>query len=166
MSQFGVVLIATDFSVESDQAFHVACDIARSQCARLVVLHVIPRFSLSDADAETALDPYEVNEAWPAVRECRNQFERLQKLSDGILSTYRVVVGYPVGMILNVARQEEADLIVIASHQGRHYSFQLHGPVSEGVLKQAHCPVLCLRQPNSCATGITNHRFGNVDALS
>lgn len=161
ISQFGVVLVATDFSVESDQAFHVACDIARAQRARLVVLHVIPPLTVADVD----VDPSEVNEDWPTVRECRKQFERLQKLGDGILSTYRVVVGYPVGMILNVARQEDADLIVIASHQGRQYSFQVHGPVSEGVLRQAHCPVLCLRQPNSCVSAIAENRLANIARL-
>lgn len=158
ISQFGVVLVATDFSDQSEQACRIACDIAKRQCARLVVLHVIP--PLTDEDG----DPNEVNEEWPAVRECRKQFKRLQKLGCGILATFRVVVGYPVGMILKVARDEGAGLIVIASNQGRQYSFQLHGPVSEGVLRQAHCPVLCLRQPNSCAPEINTHRLVKVDA--
>lgn len=157
VGQFGVVLLAMDFSDESEQAFHIACSIATQQRARLVLLHVIPPLAHGD------VDPDEVDEEWPAARDCRKQFERLRKLGCGVRATYRVVVGYPVGMILNVAREEGADLIVIASHQGPQFTFQVHGPVAEGVLRQAHCPVLCLRQPNTCAPEIGGRRILNLD---
>ena len=52
-----------------------------------------------------------------------------------------------VGMWLMAKRKIETDLIVIASHQHTPVQLQLHGSVAEGVLRQAHCPVLCLRQP-------------------
>lgn len=145
MSAFEVILHATDFSPESEQAFVLACDVARGQGARLVVVHVIPPSDCGAGDADLNL----VNEDLPAVQSCREEFKRLQVQAHDLCLTFRIVAGYPVGMILNVARQEAADLIVIASKNDSHVRFQPYGSVADGVLRQAHCPVLCFRQPNA-----------------
>jgi len=65
MNDVGAILVTTDFSTESDQAFRVACSIARDQGARLVVLHVIPPSTVADDDAGRP-----AHEDWPSVRHC------------------------------------------------------------------------------------------------
>ncbi len=162
MSAFDVILHPTDFSAESDQAFQLACSVARDHFAKLVVLHVIPPSTFPDGD----IDPDLLSEDRPAVRHCREQFDRLRALAGDVPLTFRLVLGYPVGMILNVARQEDAELIVIASHQHSQFHFQLHGSVAEGVLRQAHCPVLCLRQPNPGVSHVSGHRRERADTLN
>ena len=160
--EYGVILVATDFSTESDHAFRIACNVAGRQCSRLVVLHVVPPSTRTDVD----YDPCRVDEDRPEVRHGREQFDRLRTLGGNVPLTFRIVVGYPVGMILNVAHQEGAELIVIASHRGSQITFQVHGPVSDGVLRRAHCPVLCLRQPISSASRIGSHPGEKVDMLN
>ena len=143
MNMFDVILNPTDFSPDSDQSFQLACSIARDQFAELVVVHVLAPSSCPGCEADEDL----LAEDRPAVQHYREQFQRLRALACDIPLSFRIALGYAVGTILNVARQEQADLIVIASHQHTPIQFQLHGSVAEGVLRQAHCPVLCLRQP-------------------
>lgn len=143
MNTFDVILHPTDFSAESDQAFSLACNIARDQFAQLVVVHVLAPSSCPGCDSDADL----LNEERPAVSGCREHFQLMRAHAGDIPLSFRIALGYAVGTILNVARQEQADLIVIASHQHTPLQLQLHGSIAEGVLRQAHCPVFCLRQP-------------------
>lgn len=161
MSSFDAILFATDLSEESDQAFQLACTVAREHRAKLVVIHVIPPIICPGSDAELDLD-----EDRPAVRRCREEFEHLRTLAHDLPLSFRMVVGYPVGMILNAARQEAADLIVIGSHENSQFPFQLHGSVADGVLRRAHCPVLCLRQPNCNASNVSSCHHEKADTLN
>jgi glycine betaine transporter len=162
MITFNVILHSTDFSAESDQAFDLACCIAREHCARLIVLHVLPPAADSNRDSDSVL----LSEDSALSLRCREQFDRLKSLAGSTPLTFRVVLGYSVGMILNVARQEGVDLIVLASHGHSQSPFQLHGSVAEGVLRQAHCPVFCLRQPSSGGCTPGGIRRERVDALN
>ncbi|MCA9596068.1 MAG: universal stress protein [Myxococcales bacterium] len=53
--------------------------------------------------------------------------------------------GKPADAILELAREVEADLIVVGTHGKRGLERLLVGSVAEEVLKGAHCPVLVLR---------------------
>ena len=150
MSTFDVILHPTDFSEDSAQAFQVACSIARDQFASLVVVHVIPPELCQDRST----DENGLSEDKPIIRDCHQKFSHLRALAGDIPISFRIVLGYSVGAILNVAHEEKADLIIIASHQHSRFHLQLHGSVAEGVLRQTHCPVLVLRQPAATqATG-------------
>ena len=145
MAAIDVVLHATDFSQQADQAFHLACSIARDHFARLIVLHVLP-YSADIADDAVPVSP---DEDSPEFDQCRENFQQMCVAAGDVPLSFRLVRGYPVGMILKVAKEEDADLIVIASEQHRQSPFRLHGSVAEGVFRQSHCPVFCLRQPES-----------------
>lgn len=144
MAAIDVVLHPTDFSTQADQAFHLACSIARDHFARLVVMHVLPYGSEAPVG-----DVAVVDETSTEYATCRESFQQMCAFAGDVPVTFRLVKGYPVGMILKVAREEDADLIVIASEQHRQSPFRLHGSVAEGVFRQSHCPVFCLRQPES-----------------
>lgn len=55
--------------------------------------------------------------------------------------------GQPADEILNVVREEKADLIVMGTHGRRGLSRLLLGSVAEAVLRRAHCPVLAVKSP-------------------
>lgn len=143
MGSYDVILHPTDFSEESDQAFQLACNMVRDQFASLVVVHVLPPESCDHgkSPAEIADDP------GPAIRNCRDQFARMRSKAPDIPVSFRIVSGNAVGSILNVAHEEKAELIVIASHRHSQFHLQVHGSVAEGILRQSHCPVVVLRQP-------------------
>ena len=55
MNTFDVILHPTDFSTDSDQAFLLACSIARDQFAELVVVHVLAPSNCPDCDSDADL---------------------------------------------------------------------------------------------------------------
>ena len=143
MSTYDVILHPTDFSEDSDLAFQLACSIAREQFAALVVVHVLsPEFSPNGQSNDVALDP-----ELPIVRDCHEKFCRMKSQADDIPISFRIVSGYSVGAILNVSHEENADLIIIASHQQTRFHLQVHGSVTEGLLRQSHCPLMVLCYP-------------------
>lgn len=143
MNSIDVILHPTDFSEDSDQAFQLACNMARDQYVSLVVVHVLPPdgVPLITSDVDVSHDNS------PQVEACRKQFCRMRAMGPDIPITFRIVRGHPVNAILNVALEEGAGLIVIASHRHSQFHLQLHGSVAEGLLRQTPCPVVVLRQP-------------------
>lgn len=145
MGSFDVILHPTDFSEDSDQAFQLACNMARDQFATLVVVHV-----LSPSCGHLCRSEAELNDDHsPIVEECREQFNRMKAIAPDIPVSFRLVFGNAVGAILKVAAEVNAELIVIASHRHDQFHLQLHGSVAEGVLRQTYCPVVVLRQPTT-----------------
>jgi len=145
MGSFDVILHPTDFSEDSDQAFQLACNMARDQFATLVVVHVLSPSCSHLCQAEEDLN----EDHGPIVEECRKQFNRMKALAPDIPVSFRLVFGHAVGAILQVAAEVNAELIVIASHRHDQFHLQLHGSVAEGVLRQTPCPVVVLRQPTT-----------------
>ena len=143
MSTFDIILHPTDFSEDSERAFQLACSVARDQFASMVVVHVLPPEAFPDRQS----DDVAIDEKLPVVRECHEHFCRMKAEAGEIPISFRIVRGYSVGAILNVAYEENADLIVIASHHHSRFHLQVHGSVAEGLLRQTHCPVLVLRHP-------------------
>lgn len=144
MGAYDVILHPTDFSEESDQAFQLACNMARDQFATLVVVHVLPAASCPNCDSDADLS----EDQGPIMQDCRQHFNRMRAQAADVPISFRVVLGNAVGSILRVAHEEKADLIVIASHRHSQFHLQLHGSVAEGLLRQTHCPVVVLRQPS------------------
>lgn len=60
--------------------------------------------------------------------------------------TRHVLCGAPVDEIVGLGKKYEADLIVVGTHGRRGVSRLLLGSVAEGVLRNAQCPVLVVRE--------------------
>lgn len=56
-----------------------------------------------------------------------------------------VEIGNPVDVILKVAAEWRADMIVVASHGRGGMRRLVLGSVAEGVMRRSHCPVLVIR---------------------
>lgn len=144
---YDVILHPTDFSEDSDQAFRLACNMARDQFASIVVVHVLSPEHVQHCKPEAELN----DDHSPVIEKCREHFNRMKAMAPDIPVSFRIVYGHAVGAILKVAGEVNADIIVIASHRHSQFHLQLHGSVAEGVLRQTHCPVVVLRQPQNIA---------------
>ena len=58
-----------------------------------------------------------------------------------------VISGKPAYEIVNLAAEEKADIIVIATHGESGWQKFLFGSVTEKVIRMAACPVLTIQQP-------------------
>jgi nucleotide-binding universal stress UspA family protein len=60
---------------------------------------------------------------------------------------HRMLVGDPAKEIVRLAREEDADLIVIGTHGRTGIARALLGSVAEVVVRRAPCPVLAYKHP-------------------
>jgi nucleotide-binding universal stress UspA family protein len=133
------ILFPTDFSENAQQAFPLACSLARDCGARIVVLYVVPP-PLGHDQVLIRTKPEEYYEgAWQAIREVRAPDENVRL-------EYRLADGHAAPEILNVADEIQTGLIVIGTHGRSGLGRLLLGSVTEQVLRGAACPVLACKQ--------------------
>lgn len=136
------ILCPTDFSEFSARAFGHAVALAKWYEATIAALHVYafvapPPTKLPTIPTRPHLTP-ETREALLAgLREFAGPAREA-----GIPLETRVVEGDPVAVILGVARELRADLIVLGTHGRGGFERWVLGSVTEKILRKAACPVL------------------------
>ncbi len=120
---FRNILFATDFSEASQLAGRTAGELARHFAARLHVLHVVPP----------------VTDPAPAAPELR---AAVAELGAGLSVVTASAAGRAASEIVNYARRNAIDMIVLGSHGRTGFSRALLGSVAEAVTRRASCPVL------------------------
>jgi universal stress protein A len=63
----------------------------------------------------------------------------------------RVIIGTPYRKIVEVAEEEQSDMIVMATHGRTGLSHLVMGSVAEKVVRTATCPVLTIRPASPSA---------------
>lgn len=85
------------------------------------------------------------------------QLHRLQAPEGGLAVEYRLEYGEPGTVILAVAQEINADLIVMATHGRTGLRRLLMGSVAEHIVRRAPCPVLTLRTPQAVEHAAAPH---------
>lgn len=134
------ILVAVDFSETSHKAFDYALALARAYESTVVVLHVLE-------------DP--ILYAPTTDQSYRDEFEqrvdeRLQELlnrhgSEGVQVSAETRQGAPFVEIIQFAKAEQCDLIVMGTLGTGPIEHMLLGSVAEKVVRKAPCPVLVVR---------------------
>jgi nucleotide-binding universal stress UspA family protein len=142
MVRFHTILHPTDFSPSSEEAFHLACDLARECDARFIVVHAVEPAPAMVGEA--ALVPLELDEL---REEARHKMDDLQPTDPGVHMETMVRDGPAPAVILDAADEFDADLIVMGTHGRTGLSRLFLGSVAELVLRRARCPVLTVKDP-------------------
>jgi nucleotide-binding universal stress UspA family protein len=134
-----IILHPTDFSEPASQAHAVACALARDWNAQLIVLHVADKPVISYIEKASDLPPDEFQcKLWETLQ-CPKEVEK------GVNVDHRVVEGHPVQQILQVAREVQADLIVLGTHGHRGLLHWFKTNITDHIVRDAHCSVLIER---------------------
>ncbi len=138
---FRRILCAMDFSASARAALAYATSLARDMQATLTLITVVEPMPVPDALALAVGSPPDFEEAARAAMEAR-----LREVAPADLPSVQVVaVGKPYREILERARADAADLIVIGVHGGGALPGFL-GSTTNHVVREATCPVLSLRE--------------------
>ncbi len=139
------ILCPVDYSVCSSEAVKYAAHIAGEEGAKVYLMHVI---DIRGFGHESPLD-LEMPKPTAEV------VERMKKeLSENLLQERGgkkvevetiVVVGKPVVEILNTAKEQGIDMIVMGTHGRTGIPHVVVGSVAENVVRKAPCPVLTVR---------------------
>jgi nucleotide-binding universal stress UspA family protein len=148
------ILYATDFSADAQPAFEVACALAGEGCGRLVILHV-ERAPLATLGGTAGVPPlpneYDRPRLW-------DELKAIQPARAGLAIERRLEFGEPAAVILKVAQEIDADLIVMGTLGRTGLRRLLMGSVAEQVVRKASCPVLTVRAPvqtlSSCPSAV------------
>ncbi len=127
------ILCPIDFSEYSQSANFFASTFAQSSDAQIIYLHVLEHLSKSD-DAPAEIDS--------ALLKFSNQ---IRPFAHEVRRCYEVRAGNPAQMILDVADENNVDLIVMGTHGRTGSKRLLHGSVCAKVLRKANCGVMAVK---------------------
>jgi nucleotide-binding universal stress UspA family protein len=140
-----LIIVPTDFSGLSCEAFSWATLLAQQFNAKILIVHVISERDAVDMTSQPG-------NPWENVLE-REDKAMIENFQSCLISDFRqevetdtlVEVGPADEKLIEAAKKNNADLIVMATHGRTGLSHALMGSVAEKVLRQAPCPVFTVR---------------------
>jgi len=140
------ILMPTDFSSSSENAMRYAVSFAKEYDAELVVLHVIHEPHRLRR-VTTTLPGEEIDKIIAdeigVVKKAMEQF--VKDFSEGVNVKTLIKTGIAVVEIVESAKEENVDMIVIGTHGQTGTRHALIGSVAERVVRNAHCPVFTVK---------------------
>jgi nucleotide-binding universal stress UspA family protein len=165
---FKKIIVPCDGSeLAQDSVFPHVEELAKATDAEVVILRVVPvpagrsgtafRASAPDMtialpetpeDARVARHPiYKDQEIASAEARARRSVSRAEAMlrEKGVTAHSEVLLGHPADEIIEYAKEQDADLIVMCSHGRSGIGRWVFGSVTEKVLQGAETPVLIIR---------------------
>jgi len=141
------ILFPTDFSEGASQALKYATDMAKKYGAKLHIVHII----YDIAKASGWYVPHRsVDEMYKEIQDgAKKELEKfgVEELS-GLKNLERsVLTGVPHEEIMNFAKKNKIDLIIMGTHGRSGIDRILFGSTAAQVVRYAPCPVLTVRVP-------------------
>ena len=144
------ILVGYDGTRHAERALRRAAELAEAFGSKIVVVSVAPPHAVAAPGAFGLLPYYsfaveeqrelaQADEArWQQHREHVESF-----LTDaGIPVDFAGVVGQPDDAIVDLAEQQDVDLIVVGTREPGFVERLFGGSVSQGIARRAHCDVL------------------------
>jgi nucleotide-binding universal stress UspA family protein len=133
------IIFATDFSPGSQTTLAVASSLAKSTGAELLIVHcTVPPAVYGGAEMVTHLG--EMDE-----KLSRERLAAITPHDPAVRVRRELLHGDPAKEVVDLARREKADLIVVGSHGRTGLERLLMGSVAESIVRRASCPVLTIK---------------------
>jgi nucleotide-binding universal stress UspA family protein len=140
MQKLNTILLATDFSDLSANAFHAAHALARDHGARLILLYV--KQPQETVEGEFGSLPPEPE---PSDDDLLEQLQELLPEDSPVNAEAMVVHGLAAEAIVQAAKQTHCDLVVMGTHGRKRLARLFHANVADHVTRAAPCLVMALR---------------------
>ena len=144
MGEYKHILVGVDLTVESRDVSRRACALKTAFNAKLSCVHVIEPLSLAYG-GDIPMDLSTIQEQIQDT--AKNHLAEFASSLDIEDEDRHLIFGRPETEIHTLAKEIDADLIVVGSH-GRHGLALLLGSTANGVLHGATCDVLAVRVGN------------------
>jgi nucleotide-binding universal stress UspA family protein len=131
------------FSADADYALEYAMALASKLQARLTLLHVIAPLVSSSMETVPYIFLQDLEDK--ITHTMAPYHERVT--AAGIPCDYAIVHGVPFQVIIETARTDQIDLVIMGTHGRTGLRHVLSGSVAERVDRLAPCPVLVVRAP-------------------
>lgn len=146
MGRIRRIMHPSDFSRASGAAFAKALELAKSNRAELLIVHVMAFFVPNIGDGYVSPDVYEQIEA-SLQAEAKKGLAALvaRAKKAGVRAKVLLLEGVPHERIARAARSRRVDLIVLGTHGRTGLAKFFLGSVASRVVAVASCPVLTVR---------------------
>ena len=141
MAAYKKILVLLDLSEGSEQVAMAGRDMAAYSNATIIVLHVV-EFVPVEPLGESLMPTVQIED--DLIKRARSQLGELTARLALAKATWRVEVGNTKSEILRVAKEVQADLIVLGSRE-RHGLAIMVNFTEDTVLHAAHCDLLAVR---------------------
>ena len=141
------IIVPTDFSSCSEEAWRLAQRLAGMSGAELVLTHVLTEAPLFREGPFIMPKVREVFEAARSFADAALEEWAAKARAEGLSARAALRSGVAYQEIVTLAGDERADLIVIGTHGRGGIDRALLGSVADRVIRLAPCPVLTVREP-------------------
>jgi len=144
MIKHGNIIVATDFSTQSDEALRQAVMLAQQYNASITLLHIMEPFMLYDSDAMLAMPIDDLSHIRRQGAQEKLTTQANAAGNDVTISTRCIEDPHsPAIVICETAKEMQADIIFVGRHG--HEGFLEHllvGSTAEHVVRHAPCTVV------------------------
>lgn len=144
MVSFTNILVPTDFSDNSIQAFEFAHYLAKQSKADLHVLHIIEQVLHPEDNRNKSIEErFEKSRLLDAEEQLRRFINKISPQGVNIIEA--LTHGKPHEEILGYIHRKGIDLIVISSHGWTGMSHLVTGNVTNKILRYSEVPTICVK---------------------
>jgi universal stress protein A len=138
----GKILVPVDFSEHSQKALRYALAFATQFDAEVTLVHIVEQMVYP---GDWMYPPLAVTDFATEKRE--QMIERLSALDagSGVKTQHIVRLGRAWQEVVEIAREQKIDMIILATHGYTGLKHVLLGSVAEKIVRHAPCPVLSVR---------------------
>jgi nucleotide-binding universal stress UspA family protein len=144
---FHRIVVPTDFSECSEEAWAVAKRVAAAAGSELVLVHVLTEVPLYAEGVLNIKNARKIREGARKWVESALEDWVGKARAEGLSARAVALSGVAHEEIVQLARDERADLVVIGTHGRGGINRALLGSVADRVVRLAPCPVLTVREP-------------------
>ena len=140
------IVCPTDFSEPSLEGLRNALELAEKYDAELIIVHVLePPVWSGLSYSPTGFNPPDITES--LKEESTKNLDKLRSelVPAAVPCTLLTIEGKPADQIVRLSVEQDANLIVIATHGYSGFHRFVFGSVTERVVRTATCPVLTIR---------------------
>ncbi len=143
---FKRILFCTDFSENADSAFTYALNLAKDYESKLFILHVTEAYHPTTLSSmylpQEKMEELKISKQKGLDKELKTHY--LRKLKE--FKNYKVIFkqGRPFVEIIQTAKVESIDLIVMGTIGTTGLDYVLFGSTADKVVKKSLCPVLTI----------------------
>jgi nucleotide-binding universal stress UspA family protein len=142
------IVFPTDFSSSSDAALRYATVLARDTGAELIIVHV------HEPAAAYAAGDVVVDAAEASHETLTELLVAVVPPDRDVPHRHQLLYGDPIGQIVRLAEDEDADMIVMGTHGRTGLTRLVVGSVAEAVVRRAGCPVLIVKHARHSHTQV------------
>jgi nucleotide-binding universal stress UspA family protein len=145
----------------------ILCPVDFSTSSEKALLHVAEQYTGNSEMLVLHIDNPDSGDRGTLLKEHLHQFSRYSDILSpyGCRVRFAVEYGSPAEAIISFAKAHRTDMIVLGSHGTSRIRRLLVGSTAETVMRQAPCPVLVLKSPESVEAE-TPALYENIEALS